>query len=307
MKPYLFLLTTITHKTTISHESLSGLDLIKTLIPVLLFFAGILFNRLLERIRERKRLNDLEEYFITVCQLVNNAANRQVKAILETAKVIKQFKAKNFMIPQVPAFNLDEILAISKTDLYKIFVRNRNGKPIDNIQKFHNLINCIHFYHSAIKTIARTDDETLKIVSSFREKWNSSLSLAMNEINHMILKAEIDNIKPGQDSFLDEIQTIIRARKAKSVTLQQEDTIDNIHNEFVLPILRILLSHKNERSIKLLPFYTNMNSEFVNLQKFRASKSSYLANTARSLQHVRMDLKKILNTYKDVKRKSQLI
>ena len=68
-------------------------DTIFTVVTTLfIFFLGYVVNRIIEEGKEEKRLNELEEYFIKLIELLEEPLMKQKNALVVLTKMLKQKK-----------------------------------------------------------------------------------------------------------------------------------------------------------------------------------------------------------------------
>jgi hypothetical protein len=97
------------------------------LTPILIFILGYIINKIIENNKERRRLKELEEYFIQSINLLQKPVNKQKQAFIDVSHKLKEKKEQHIILDYSPNFHVDQVREINNKDLYTIFIKNKKA------------------------------------------------------------------------------------------------------------------------------------------------------------------------------------
>jgi len=116
-----------------------------TFTTLFILAIGYLINRYNEHRKEVKRLNDLEEYFYALFELLKQPINKQIHNLKEMADNIDDKKKNQFECKLDVGFDASNLLKIAHSDLYKIFMVRKIGEVRIKTEHFTNMTNTLNY------------------------------------------------------------------------------------------------------------------------------------------------------------------
>jgi hypothetical protein len=284
-----------THTRTVTTSSYDILDLIKMLIPVMLFFAGLGFNRILENWKENKRLSEIKAYFYLLIDYLATAIEAEQKALMNEARVLKVFKSSKISIDDVPMFKTEHIKRINQADLFKIFIHKTEGDSGNNIKHYIQIQSVLDFIDAIKPNIDAQSKEIVEFAKTNSKEWNVNMKAILLFYNERKARMISDGEDVDNDDLVKTMEPLLAGIKGKVVELG----MDEVQKKFNEP----LMAYFNKRGMldELLPLaglVSDSTSIYNRIARFRAFHTQALVKKARSLNKSYLELERAIRHFK---------
>ncbi len=291
-----------TVKDSTNESSLLGVssDTIFTVITTLIIFIlGIVINKQIEANKEKRRLIELEEYFIKLIELAQKSVIKQADGFKDFADKLLVKKEQHFHLLDVSSFSMEPIKEIDKKDLYAIFIKRKKGLIGIKTELFRKLLANIE-YIDDIKTSNKENFENfIKKFEAFQYDYSENLKVTSDAYDQMRTHNEKNNIKPQEDLFLLKLDGI-RAAWAGL----EKDEIDfrdrYIAREKYIEPVRILCRESigDPRAIPILKHIMESIYAFDNLEELMKFYSEHYRNKYEGLIKSLTEIESCLKEFK---------
>lgn len=225
---------------SISLLGVSADTIFTVLTSLFVFIIGYIINQRIERRKEKKRLRELKEYFVTLIELLEGPLNRQSLGLVDLSKQLKNSKDISLSFGVVAGFKVDLVKSINTEDLYKIFISEHKDIPAQT-QQFQTLLESIEYIAEVRKTIMEFDKIPLKI-EKYSTVYNENLKAINSTIDEMIINHTVKNLTNADDPYLTDI---VGLRLAWIGIDNYRDRNISL-NHFVEPLLQFFRGRAND-------------------------------------------------------------
>jgi hypothetical protein len=188
---------------SISLLGVSADTIFTVLTSLFVFIIGYIINLRIERHKEKKRLRELKEYFLTLIKLLEGPLNRQSHGLIDLSKQLKNSKDISLSFGIVAGFKVDLVKSINAEDLYKIFIAEHKDIPAQT-QRFQTFLDSIEYIAEVRKTIIEFDKIPLKI-EKYSTVYNENLKAINSTIDEMIINHTVKKFTNADDPYLTDI------------------------------------------------------------------------------------------------------
>ena len=145
-----------------------------TLTSLLVFGSGIIIAKWLEALREKKRLRELESYFYTAIESLEEVIRVQTAAFIRASEQLREEKTQNISLTILPAFDVGNLMSFSPIDTYKIFVLKKKGPMGERVKLYQDIFSNLRY----INVVKRTCEEHFRIwgkeSKSLESRWDDN-------------------------------------------------------------------------------------------------------------------------------------
>lgn len=276
-----------------------SLDTVFTVLTTLtVFIAGYVINRKIEASKERKRLKELEEYFIKLIELCEPSVIKQADGFKDFAGKLIEKKDQHFHLLDVSAFSMDPIKEIDKKDLFAIFVKGKKGVVGAKTELFRKLIGNIEHMDNIKTAYKREFQVFIQKFDKFQHEYNENLKVTSEAYDNMRTFNEANKIAPGADPFLLELDGI----RVKWASLEKEG-IDFrgryvTREEYIEPLRELCRkSIGDRRAVFVLKHTMECIYAFENMEELKHFYSDHFKTDSDTLRRSLAEIKEGLKQF----------
>lgn len=252
-------------------------EIIKWITPVVLFFLGLGFNKISEKLKENRRLRKVELYFYELLESLDSLVTQETEIINDCIYRLKDWQKNNVVLNQSSSRVLDRILEINQEDLFKIFALRKRGKKEQKIKDYKQLNGIIDYLSLTFTHIRIANKKEIEQINRHLVDWNSAHLKTTQFHNELI---SMDN-KTNTDSFLDGfISAISNFNEEHKGTQNIELALDKL----IIPLKKICQKHSEDlRASKLMTLLEESTLAFREIKQIRESHSEFLLSVTTDL------------------------
>ena len=274
-------------------------DTIFTVVTtILIFFLGYIVNRRIEIIKENKRLNELEEYFIKLIELLEEPLLKQKEALIELTKKLKENIEQHYFIDEVSSFRVDLIKEIENRDLYDIFIKRKKGKTEVKTKLFQKIRGQIDYLDEVKKSISTSFEELMDKSGKYETLYKENLKITSEAFENILTQNELRGVKPKQDPFLVGLENI-RAAWMQTGTAErpfQDRYLARQH--YLEPVLELCKQSAGDpRATFVLKHILESINAFDNIEEVKCVYRKHFLQDARGIQKGLIEIKSALNKF----------
>ncbi|MCH7731915.1 MAG: hypothetical protein IIB44_05270 [Candidatus Marinimicrobia bacterium] len=233
-----------------------------------MFSLGLLFNKIRETNKEKKKLNELEVYYLDLVSSLIDPVDKQSKNLRSLADSIKDKKARNFELTESSEIFFDVFDQIPHQDIYKILVLNKKSASDERYTHYKNILNSIEFLKLRRELSRFNFTKFMDDLRRYESDWNTNANLIIRSFDKYVSFNKSQGIEPSQDPFLKEFDILIH-------NARQLDDFQNMYvcKEYLLnPLKKYCQDNFDDpRAFELIQFIVSANYAFndlVNLKEF---------------------------------------
>lgn len=276
-----------------------SMDTIFTVLTTLaIFVAGIIVNRKIEVSKEKRRLKELEEYFIKLIELCEKSVLKQADGFKDFAEKLIEKKDQHFHLIDVSAFSMEPIKEIDKKDLFAIFIKGKKGEVGPKTELFRKLIGNIEHMDNIKTAYKREFQVFINKFDKFQHDYNENLKVTSDAYDNMRTFNEAKKIKPEDDPFLLELDRI----RAEWAGLEKEG-IDFrgqyvTREKYLEPIRKLCRdSIGDQRAVYILKHIMECIYAFENMEELKIFYSQHFTIDSDSLRKSLSEIKDCLKEF----------
>lgn len=241
-----------------------------TFATIFIFFIGYLINRWIRFSKEKKRLNEVENYFYLLFDQIKFPINDQIKILNKLAEDIANKNFTQFTYKENVNLDVTNLLNIPHVDLYKIFIVRKKGEIAKKAEHFTNMSNTLN-YIRILKINAKNNMD--KFFNEFRHNegnWMEAYNSILEHFDTFVSSNIRNSPKKVNDGFLNDFNMLLEEWK------KYEDT-NNIHLEyknFIIPLRSICNRYRgDERANVIVQLINKAESAFKSIGYYRETYS----------------------------------
>jgi hypothetical protein len=279
--------TTSESVTTHVHEVVTRtpdyIDVLTVLLPLLTFAAGYYLNSLVENRKEKKRLEEVKEYFLALIQAFSKSIYTQSALVQNAIVRIEAFDTNDLGVSVISSLRTARLKAIPNIELYKIFVQKKEdiSKNVERLNKISSNID----YVDDIK------DRIVLINSDIRDFANNFYKDYLEAINNVIaqnnqLSIDLINDVYGEDHYLADLVLLVKehvsyeARSKYNIT----NNIKAMHDLLAKPLYEAVKEiETDERNYDLMGAIQALEGGYKKLLHFKSHTIEELGSLAMKL------------------------
>jgi len=209
-----------------------------------------------------KRLNELEEYYNVVINGLYKPIEDQASSLLALSKNLNDINIEEAKLKNEPSLNFENIKNIDNSDLYKIFVSNRNGDKMNKLKNFGELeraINRIKFIKSNLMTNYKN---CIQQNNSYRTSWNQNWSEILKYRRNSI--EETVKNQNNNDEFLKNIGQLHEGLR----NVKDNHKLKTRQLKFIVPLHKLCEDYftNDPKAGHILSFTIECNSAFNGIE-----------------------------------------
>lgn len=277
-------------------DEISWFEIINlSLIPVILFLAGFLLNKLIENLKEKKSYDLYEKYFFGLIKQLIKKNKNQIKLLKEAAARQVDFDSKNLMTELASGESHLLLKDIDRSKFYYGFVLNKKKKFDERATMFEKLITKIDYLYKLHVNLEKNNLTIPPLTDKYSKIWNDSQISLNTELNRLKQEA---NQKGLKISFLFEVEKL----QVKVTTIKKDNVyMDNIEtgfNIYVKPLISILIkSPKDPWTPTLMDYTQKAKFAYQMLKVERDKNKEYFEDLANKFKDENNELSLVLDEY----------
>lgn len=273
------------------------------LTPILIFILGYIINEIIKNNNEKKRLEELEMYFLSLIQILDQPLKKQIEVFIKFSHSLKEKKTQHLILSKVPNFHVEQIKEISSKDLYSIFIKNKKGSISKKTELYGKLRASIDFFDE----VKKSGNYYITMFSENYRKYQTELTLSLEklDITFFRMMAESKAASLEQDPLLNNMS---KTRSAwKSIENEGIDYKDMyIAKEMYIEPLRELYNQniRDARSAIFLKYIMKSIYAFNNIQETKKVCRRHYLIAAKKLQNNWIEINDVLSKFNLMKKQS---
>ena len=276
-------------------ENISANAILTVTITLLAFFLGFVIQQYIEKRKERKRLNKLEQYFYTGIDFIEHALKEQVDFYKELADNIKDINQHKYTYLERTRLYLDNIKFISDLDLYEIFINRKSMKQYpEKIQHFHNLNNATLYIPHQNRSSKESFEDFQTRVRKLDMRWADDSNLLINAIERTLKTNIKDNVALN---IQNEIKHIYSTNDSNSSMTHMKV----FYETYVIKLKAICIAHaKTDFFYQLMPLLRRLSTTYHSIYTLRHFYSDKFLKDSEKLSQKLRILKESIQYFKPV-------
>ena len=274
-------------------------DTIFTVLTTLgIFILGYIVNRQLELRKEKRRLKELEEYFIKLLELLENPLVRQKDEFLAFSRRLKEKKEKHFELINITPFQVDLIKEIDNKDLYTIFIKTKKGDTSRKTELFGKLRGQIEYFDVVKKTYKESFENFVTRSEQYDRTYKEHIKITSDFFDQMVSESKSKGQNPAQDIFLITLDNIRAKWVAYGVDGKVYQDRYVAREYYLLPSWELCKTHiLDPRAAFLTKHLLECIYAFDNLEELKRVYRRHFLIDARGLQKGLFDIKKVVKEF----------
>jgi len=241
-----------------------------TVITISIFIFGYLLNRLYDYRKEIKRLNELEEYFYSLFELLKQPINKQIKNLKEMADNIEDKKKNQFGCKLDVDFDASNLLNITHSDLHKIFVVRKKGGVETKTEHFSSMANTLNYINFLRENIFVDYQNYNNSFNQYAKIWTESCQSIITRYDTFCHINKKEKTPLSNDNFLYDLDRLIfnwnQYEDSKNIYVTQE--------YFIIPLKKLCKQHhQDERANTILQLVVAAKTSFESIE---STKNIYI-------------------------------
>lgn len=274
-----------------------------------LFAAGVSFaifylERLKEQKKEEERLDEIEGYVSISIPLLCDRIDSHLKTVKKVEdKLKKKETPDNFNFELTTSLHGRSLSWLSKTDLFTIYVTNKEHHRKDRIEYLSKLNNQLDYLENANELWVRMMDDTLRVnFNQYLNKYNDNFFELVSAIQRLIVTA-----RATSTSFDAETLDLIKAMDGIMAGYQQTDNFKDHYvtvEKLFTPILEYCANlKKNRTALEIILMINKTTLWFENMHTLKASVLSVIKDTQKKMCLTKIELNRFLQLSKHESKK----
>jgi hypothetical protein len=253
-----------------------------TIIPIILFFSGLWFGKLLEKQKEKIRQKRLIKYFFELIVLLIKKIDAQIELLKEAAFRQDDFESKDLMTIIASGESHLLLKDIDRSAIYEALVSTKRKNIAQITDAFEKIVSHIDYVYKLFTAI-ETNNKTLILNSiDYSNKCNDSLMKLQNTINEFKQKT---NEQKKQDDFLDSVDSIIKDVEKVKKGKNYVELNENLFHIFIEPLIQLSIKHSSDqRSPIIMDLAQKIKFNYNVIKEERKKNKEYFIETAKDLK-----------------------
>ena len=276
-----------------------SLDTIFTVgTTLLIFFLSYYINKKIEQKKETNRLNELEEYFITLLELLEKPITKQRDYLIEFTRQLKQKKEQHGSLTDVTSLRVDLIREIDNKDLYSIFIKRKKGLTSIKTELFEKLRGQIEYIGELRASIKFNFEEMIRKTEKYEHLFKENIKITNEAFDNMVSSNRQRGIPNNEDQFLislDKIRVDLMALGEDGTVIQDRYVL---HPNYLNPVKELCKNNiHDERAGFILKHISESLYAFDNLEEVKYVYRKHFLLDARGLQKSLTDIRTSRNSF----------
>lgn len=278
-------------------------SIIGSSITIILFIAGFIINKLIEKNKEKKRLLEIENHFKMLIHLLRKPLIKQCDALVKFSHILKNKKDLHFDFKDVSDFHVEEIKRIDDKDLFIIFIQNKNEQMLLKTELFSKI-------KSSIDYINRTKHSIPKDLKDFGERFE------IHQKEYYLNLETIEDIFRSHynvNEFIESRLFFMEMSKIREEWANPKNDKDYKHTDkyisitkFVEPLQLLCEKHISEQIPKQIFKHVMLcNYAYDNMIEVKKVYREIFINQARGLQKKLFELDETIKKFDSIPKKQQ--
>ena len=265
-------------------DDISWFEIIySSIIPVLLFFAGLWFSKLVEKHKVKTKQKRLVKYFYTLIKQLSKKLSSQIQLLKEAATRQDDPNESNLMTEIASGESHLLLRDIDRNELFESFVLSKKKGIEHKTEQFEKIISEIDFVYKAITTLETNVISIPGIIGSQIDAFNrASLSITglINEYKSQL------NDESTPDNLTVSIQELLNSLESEKGEKQYLTNIDSGYEIFVNPLILLLKHHsKDPRATTLMKYAGDLKFAYTCMKNERQKNKEYFNKLASDLEN----------------------
>ena len=228
-----------------------SLDTIFTVVTtILIFILGYIITKIIESRKEKRRLKEIEEYFIKTVQMMTKPIEKQKRGLLSFAKILKKNKEQHLVLEDVSGIEIKQLREITSKDLFTIFVRNKKGEISFKTELYGKLRSQLEY----IEVVKKSLEGDLKSFLKYHEKFVSVYKENLQQVNELLEEFISEKIssaeQPNSELFLFKVNRI-RLAWIKKEDKEYTDMFVSFE-KFVRPVQELCQKEQYDKIVSVI-------------------------------------------------------
>lgn len=276
-----------------------SIDTIFTVLTTLtIFIAGIIVERWIESNKERRRLKELEEYFIKLIEICEKSVLKQADGFKEFADKLVEKKDQHFHLLDVSAFSMEPMKEIDNKDIFAIYIKNKKGDVALKTELFRKLRGNIEHMDNIKLSYKNAFQVFIDKFDKFQNDYNENLKLTSEAYDNMRTYNEVNKVKPEADPFLlklDEIRALWAGLEKEGINFRDRYVARDKYIEPVRNLCRDSIG--DPRAVYVLKHIMECTYAFDNTEELKVFYSDHFLLDSKSLKKSMDEIKDCLNKF----------
>jgi len=303
-KPTFTTKTESTHVHEVSTRKPDYIDVLTVLLLVATFILGYYFTGLVESRKERKRLSDIKEYFLSLAESLVRAGQDQSIRIADAISRLQALKGNNFSVIKMAELNNERIREIPNLDLYKVFIATK--KYISSRMELLNALTAVlNVMDASIAYMNKHNEKIATITEPFHRGYGDKINDILRKKDELFFKMGRNEIvnRPNVQNLIDIVDDIIVSRTERNYGSQNLfNEILGTHEAVCKPFYespRLQTVIKDSGASPILVVANNLRGDYVTFVSTTQSLSRELAQTNNRINESIHILSAIIKNLKD--------
>lgn len=269
-------------------------------MPLIVFFLGLLFIPLIERLKKNWKLKMLELYYNELISYLIPQVKKQIQEIEKCLKDIDNFDQNSFTLARISGSSISSLDKLNNEDLFRIFILRRLRRYKDKISDFKNLNEFTNYFKEALPHLFHSNEKAIDLYDKYRLDWNDSQNTIVDVYNNFITTNNANGIKKGNDKFVDNLCLIFDNFFDKyGIDVQN---IKLGYEEFVNPLIEFSKNNSVDyRSYYLLSALQTAGHSFKEMMTIREDHREFLTLTSNDMTLINNKLIDLMRKFKNQK------
>lgn len=280
---------TFTHE--IIHRKPDYLDILTLVLPAITFIAGYFLNSLVEKRKEKKRLQRVSAYFFSLVEILESAMRRQAKALQDAAKRIDTLNGDSFAISLVTSLRTERIKAIPDLDLFTLFIRG-NQQVSQDTNQLNAVSDAIDLVDDVKRRIVEINTGVFEQLTAFGSRFEVDIRDFVAQYREIVLrKQEGKVIDPETDKFVNSSQEHL---KEKFFNTQGPRQLSGVQ-PFIEPLYeasRVIIPNKH--NTPMLALVAKIYGDYKTMVGYQAMISGEQGVLANIIESARTELNRAI-------------
>lgn len=175
-------------------------------VTIAIFLFGYSMQKRVDERKEKKRLDEIEEYFKSLIRLVSSSAKQQSEALLAFSESVNERKEQHYRLTFVPAFSLEALAEIPNQDLFKIFISRLDGSMNEKVNRFRDVTYRIDYLYEVRGDMMPSFEKFIEQDRSYHREYAKHATALNQMVDDQLSKSLAASSKGKNDPLLTEIQ-----------------------------------------------------------------------------------------------------
>ncbi|HMT73285.1 MAG TPA: hypothetical protein PKA77_04415 [Chitinophagaceae bacterium] len=267
------------------------------LTTILIFILGYVIAKRIESRKERKRLLELEKYFLKNLEMLEKPVELQIKSLINTSKRLKNKREESLIVDDIIGLSGSFLNDTDNKDLYKIFVNNKKGDIQVKTELYRKLRASLDYIIAVKKGFLRDSLAYMKKSEGFSNKYKRNIKIVNDLLDDLIYERIKEKSHPENFPAL---YKIARIRTTWMDSSQTEDKLDLFYSftNFIKPVQEICKISQNDEIVgQIIKPVMECVYEYHNIVELRYFYRKHFVAEARELQRNHFEIKEVLKGF----------